>query len=147
MFFVLMCVSLGALAQQKVAVYVGGNIDSYRKDLISSKATSRISRTNGYVVVERNEAFLRALTKEQDYQLSGEVPDEEIIAVGRRYGAKYVAVFIAKGDGEEGFVSGRLINTATGAVKKSAEASRDIESNKDWTALANNVLYRLFVQK
>ncbi len=92
---ILGCVTFSS-AQSRVAVYVDGNIDDFHKDLINAKATSRISKTRGLLAVERNDDFLRAIRDEIDYQVSGEVRTDQIAAIGKRYGAHYVAVFIAK---------------------------------------------------
>lgn len=78
---------------EKVAVYVSGDVSSNYKKIISAKAVSRISRSENYAAVERTDAFLDVLTKEQDYQLSGEVRDNQIVELGVRFGVRYVAVF------------------------------------------------------
>lgn len=129
--------------KQKVAVYVSGDIDSSCKKIISSKAVSRISRSLEYSAVERTEAFLNALMAEQDYQLSGEVRDDQIAALGRRFGALYVAVFEATVADNLGFISARMINVENGLVIKSVDTSRTVKSIEDWIAMTNNVAYRL----
>lgn len=139
-------VTMSVQAQQvkeKVAVYVSGDVSSNCKKVISSKAVSRISRSDNYVAVERTEAFLNVLTKEQDYQLSGEVRDDQIAALGVRFGVRYVAVFEITQMDHTGFISARMIDVESGMVIKSADTSRTIKSPEDWGALTNNVAYRL----
>lgn len=132
-----------AQSKERVAVYVLGAIDDSYKKIISSKAVSRISRSNEYAAVERTDAFIDALTREQDYQLSGEVRDDQIAALGRRFGARYVAVFEVTGADDTGFISARMIDVESGLVIKSADTSRQIKSTEDWAAITNNVAYRL----
>ena len=130
--------------KKKVALYVSGEISDANKKIVSSKAVSRISRSTEYVAVERTEAFLNALSKEQDYQLSGEVRDEQIVALSKRFGAKYVAVLeVSETEDNTCFISARLINVESGLVIKSADGNRLIKTTDDLVALANNVAYRL----
>lgn len=132
-----------AQAKEKVAVYVSGSLSSNYKKIISAKAVSRISRSENFVAVERTEAFLSVLTKEQDYQLSGEVRDDQIAELGMRFGARYVAVFEATKTYDTGFVSARMIDVESGMIIKSADISRQINSTEDWVAITNNVAFRL----
>ena len=133
--------------KEKIAVYLTGAIaDSYKK-IIGSKAVSRISRSTEYVAIERTEDFLNVLTKEQDYQLSGEVRDDQIAAIGKRFAARYVAVFeVSKAD-SIGFISARLIDVESGLIVKSVDANRKVESSEEWIALTNNVAFRLISAK
>lgn len=133
--------------KQKVAVYVLGTVGDNYKKIISSKAVSRISRSADYAAVERTDAFIDALTEEQDYQLSGEVRDDQIAALGKRFGARYVAVFEASEADELGFVSARMIDVESGLVIKSADISRKVQSSESWIAMTNNVAFRLVSAK
>ena len=132
-------------AQNKstVAVYVSGKIDDACKKIISSKAVSRISRSDSFVALERTDVFLETLTKEQDYQLSGEVRDDQIAELGKRLGARYVAAFEASEVDRTGFISARMIDVESGLVIKSADMNRKINSPEDWVAITNNVAFRL----
>ena len=129
--------------KEKVAVYVSGDVSAGYKKIISVKAVSRISRSESFAAVERTDAFLDVLTKEQDYQLSGEVRDDQIAELGRRFGARYVAVLEATETDGTGFISARMIDVEGGLIIKSADTSRKIESAEDWAAVANNVAFRL----
>ncbi|WP_298064783.1 hypothetical protein [uncultured Rikenella sp.] len=134
-----------AFAQtKKVAVYVEGEIGNDDKSIISSATLARMSGNKEYAPFERNEAFVDALTAEQDYQLSGEVPEKEIRKVGERLGVDYVIVVnvVIKRD-ETCFMSARLINLETGAIVKTVNQNRKYTDSSVLTALANNVAYRL----
>lgn len=144
------CAAMYVHAQQykeKVAVYVSGDINSKHKKIISSKAVSRISRSENFTAVERTDAFLDVLTKEQDYQLSGEVRDDEIAKLGRRFGAKYVAVFEVTEVNDVGFISARMIDVEGALIIKSADTNRKIKSTEDWVKITNNVAFRLVSEK
>lgn len=147
--FLLLLLAIGvstfaeAQVKEKIAVYVTGDVSGNFKKIIGSKAVTRISRSDNYAAIERTDAFLEVLTKEQDYQLSGDVRDDQIAALGVRFGVKYVAVFEATQVYDSGFISARLIDVESGMVMKSADASRTVNSIEDWIAMTNNVAYRL----
>lgn len=135
----------GAYAQtKKVAVYVEGEIGSDDKSIVSSAVLARMSGNKEYAPFERNEAFIDALTHEQDYQLSGEVPEKEIREVGERLGVDYVVAVnvIVKSD-DVCHMTARLINLETGAIVKTVNQHRKYTDSSILTALANNVAYRL----
>lgn len=136
------------MAAKKVAVYVKGNISKEDRSIIYSSVISRISGNKDYVAFERNEAFIKALMDEHDYQLSGEVPDDEIRGVGERMGVDYVIVLntvITKND--KCNMSARLIELETGKIVKSVSLERDYQDSDVLPNMANNVAYRLINKK
>lgn len=109
---------------------------------------SRLSGNKDYQAFERNSAFLKALDREQDYQLSGQVPEKQIREVGERYGVDFVVVVNAViTSDDECQVSARLIDLVSGEVIKTCNASREYEGSSTLTAMANNVAYRLLNKK
>lgn len=131
-------------AQKKVAVYVEGEISKEDKSIINSSVLARISGNKEYKAFERNSAFVSALDKEQDYQVSGEVPEKEIRAVGERLGVDYVIAVVAViSSDNQCHMSARLIDLVTGEVVKSASLSREYTDSSVLANMANNVAYRL----
>lgn len=128
-----------------MSVIVTGNLDDSGRDIVSSALMQRLSGNKDYVVFERNKAFLKAIEKEQDFQLSGEVAEKEIRAIGNRMGVDFVAVahvnFISDG---LCMISARIINLETGQVVKTCNVQREYENSGTLIAMANNVAYRLF---
>lgn len=81
------------MAQQKkprVAVYMTGNDPV--NEIISNRLMSDLLRGGKYTPVERSAAFLQLVSKEQNYQHSGEVDDDQIAALGKHLGLEYVCV-------------------------------------------------------
>jgi len=78
--------------KQKVAVYVTGDGENGYKKVIGSKLVTGITRSENYAAVERTADFLTELTKEQDYQMSGAVSDNQIARLGQQFGVRYVLV-------------------------------------------------------
>lgn len=147
----LSCVCFGenaAAASKKVAVYVEGEISNSNKSIVSSAVLARMSGNKEYSPFERNESFINALNNEQDFQLSGEVPESEIRKVGERLGVDFViAINVIISDDYMCHMSARLINLETGEIVKTANVNRKYTNTSVLTALANNVAYRLLNKK
>lgn len=135
-------------AGKKVAVFVEGNISKEQKSMVNSAIMGRLSGNKDYQAFERNGAFLKALDREQDYQLGGNVPEKQIREIGERYGVDYViAVNAVITSDDECEVSARMIDLVTGEVIKTCNATREFEGSSTLTAIANNVAYRLLNKK
>ena len=139
----LTCITAMA-AGKKVAVYVEGDMSKADKSIVSSAVISRISGNKEYTAYERNSAFITALSKEHDYQVSGEVPDKEIRLIGQRYGVDFVIVInaIITSD-EQCHMSARLVNLTSGEILKSVNITREYTGSGILPKMANNIAYRL----
>jgi len=153
-FFILVAVACFAFASdvmaasKKVAVYVEGQMSKSDKFIVSSAVLARMSGNKDYVPFERNEAFINALNKEQDYQLSGEVTENEIRAIGERLGVDYVIVVnVVVSSDDQCHMSARLINLTTGEILKSVNLKREYTGSDVLSAMGNNVAYRLLNKK
>ncbi len=134
--------------KKSVAVYVEGNVSSTERSIIESKAVSRISMCKEFRTVERNDNFYNTINKEYDFQISGEVSEEDILRFGKKFAAHYVAVFnVTKTDDDYMLMTARLINVENGTIVKSVDSNRAVYSTNDIIALTNNVAYRLVLQK
>ncbi len=130
---VLLCVYAGMSAQEtdaktKVAIYTTGEVENSYKKVIGSKVTSFITQSSEYVAVERTVDFLNALSKEQDYQASGAVSDNQIVKIGQQFGVDYVVVLDISNLFGSLFISARMINVQTGLIKASAELGKEVNS-------------------
>lgn len=82
---------LPANAQQKVAIYLKLNrYSDYKANELKSLLINDLLSTDQYIPIERDNEFLAAIEKETDFQTSGEVPDEMIAGVGKKFGAQIV---------------------------------------------------------
>lgn len=82
---------LSANAQQKVAIYLKLNrYSDYKANELKSFLINDLLSTDQYIPIERDNEFLAAIEKETDFQTSGEVPDEMIAGIGRKFGAQIV---------------------------------------------------------
>jgi hypothetical protein len=76
-------------------------------------------KSNSYLAVERTADFIKELNKEQTYQQSGAVDDNQISRLGKQFGVQLVCVAKVGKVGEKQFVSARLIDVETATVKSS----------------------------
>jgi hypothetical protein len=127
------------LNKQRVAVYVTGDADDATKKIIGTKLVSAITNDAKYAAVERTSAFLAEISKEQDYQRSGVVADEQISALGKQFGVAFVCAADITNVLGSLFVATRLIDVQTGLVDKAAERDSKINSVADLTGLAEDV--------
>ena len=133
----LSAISLTAVAQQKkVAVYVTG--DDPINDIVSSRLMDGIAKSGKYRAVERTAAFLNELSKEQNYQSTGAVDDNEISRLGKQFGVDYVCVASAFDVwGTEKYISTRLIDVETAEVVVSSSSNGSIASSSQLITALN----------
>lgn len=119
----LLAVTMCAAAQEqlpKIAVYVTGNDDI--NPMLASRLVSTIVSSHKYTAVERSAAFLTELSKEQNYQRSGAVDDDEISRLGKQFGVQFVCVASVVDVWGEKYISSRIISVETGNVVTTASA-------------------------
>lgn len=125
--------------KKKVAVYVSGDIDASYKKVIGSKMVSQITKSKTYTAVERTADFLAELQREMDYQTSGEVRDNQIASIGKKFGVKFVAIADATESFDEVYLDARLINVETAEVVKQADGHSVLENMSHLISLAEKV--------
>ncbi|WP_251621696.1 CsgG/HfaB family protein [Odoribacter lunatus] len=143
----MLCLFGVAMAQQavkqKVAVYVTGDAENGYKKVIGSKLVTGITRSENYAAVERTADFLGELTKEQDYQMSGAVSDNQIARLGQQFGVRYVLVADVSELFESMFISARMIDVQTAQIVNSAETSGSVSGIESLTKLAENIILEI----
>lgn len=103
----------------------------------------RITQNRNYAAYERNEAFLNAITKEHDFQLSGDVKRWQIRDIANKYGVDYVIAVDVVIDDNHSYMTAKLINLVTGRVIKQAQSDRAGYKTTVLQNLANTVAFRL----
>ena len=120
--------SLVTFAQQKkVAIYVVGNDDI--NSIITDHLMDRIANDGKYIVVERTASFLRELLKEQSYQHSGAVDDNELVRLGEQFGVDYVCVAKANNTWGHKYISVRMIDVERAEVIATASAYGKVQTS------------------
>lgn len=112
----LLTISLTVFAQQKkVAVYVTGEQSGITK-VLGDQLVIAFGKSNKFHAIERTEAFLSELSREQTYQRSGAVNDNDIARLGVQFGVNYVCVADMSDVFGEKYISARLIDVETALI-------------------------------
>ena len=118
----ILCVStIWGQTGQKVAVYVTGADGDGINEFIGAYLVDAIVNGSDYQAVERTADFIRELNKEQDYQRTGAVNDDQISLLGQQFGVQLVCIAKVGVMGDRQFVSARLIDVETATVKSSTK--------------------------
>jgi uncharacterized protein (TIGR02145 family) len=143
----LTCVATVATAQsqskKKVAVYITGEGNAGTKKVIGAKLVSAITQTDEYAAVERTSDFLRELNKEQEYQRSGNVDDNQIAQLGKQFGVAFVCVADVSEVFGSTFIAARMINVNTGLITATAEKDKEINGMEDLVEVSEVVAAQL----
>ena len=135
----LSALSLTAFAQQKkVAVYVTGNdpINS----IMSDHLMDGIAHNGKYVTVERTASFLNELSKEQSYQRTGAVDDNDISRLGKQFGVAYVCVATPFDVWGEKYISARMIDVERAEVIATSSANGKVENSTQFLSVLNTLV-------
>lgn len=124
----LSALSLTAVAQQKkVAVYVTGQQSGINK-VLGDQLVAAFAKSGKYIAIERTASFLAELGKEQNYQRTGAVDDNELSRLGKQFGVQLVCVADVSEVFGEKYVSTRLIDVESAEVINTSNASSKLES-------------------
>lgn len=133
-------IAIAQPAKQKVAVYVTGDVENSCKKVIGSKLVTGITRSAEYAAIERTTDFLAELNKEQDYQMSGAVSDNQIARLGQQFGVRYVLIADVSEVFESIFISARMIDVQTAQIIRSTESSSDVINLNSLTKISEDVV-------
>jgi formylglycine-generating enzyme required for sulfatase activity len=122
----------GQTEKQKVAIYTtdnsGQNIVEFVGDFLINAIVKR-----GYVTVERTDRFLAELNEKQSFQRTGTVDDNQISRLGKDMGVQLVCVVKIGKSGDQLFISARLVDVETAALKAAARPVRF--TTDDWDGI------------
>jgi len=129
--------------KKKVAVYVTGGSDVNFNKVVGSKLAQAIINNGKYTAVERTEAILNMLRKEQVYQRSGNVDDRQIGKLGQELGVDFVCVAeIVEVFGEK-YISARLIDAVLAEAVAFADVNGDISNMTSLVKMSAEVAGKL----
>jgi hypothetical protein len=143
-FFLLLVFSLTAFAQQKkVAVYVTGT-DAGINKVLGDQLVAAFVKSGKYIAIERTTSFLAELSKEQNYQRTGAVDDNELSRLGKQFGVQLVCVADVSEVFGQKYVSARLIDVESAeVVNASNSANKSMNNMEELTAVANSLAQEL----
>ena len=124
-FIVLAALTLTAFAQNDVkrvaileTVDKEGTVPYLKRLMFRSNLTTAITNTSGYEGYDR--ADLSQILGEQDFQRTGLVSDADIKKIGEFTGAKYVLIAEAVIDGNDMFITAKIIDVETARVLRNS---------------------------
>lgn len=130
-FFLLLVCSFSAFAQQKkVAVYVTGK-DTEINKVLGDKLVAAFAKSGKYIAIERTASFLAEISKEQSYQRTGAVDDNELSRLGKQFGVQLVCVADVSDVFGEKYVSARLIDVESAEVINTSNATSKLGSMQE----------------
>lgn len=142
----LSALSLTAFAQQKkVAVYVTGQQSGINK-VLGDQLVAAFAKSGKYIAIERTASFLAELGKEQNYQRTGAVDDNELSRLGKQFGVQLVCVAdISEVFGEK-YISCRLIDVESAEVANTSSANSKLDSMQELLAVTDKLAKELTAQ-
>ena len=109
-------------------------------EIVSNRLVDDFARSSEYTVVERTATFLAELSKEHNYERSGEVNDEQIAALGKQYNVQYVCVVsVLDVWGEEKYITARIIDAETAEVVASCSSNGSIQNKSELIGALNTL--------
>ncbi len=133
--------------QKKVAVYVTG--DDPINSIMGDHLVDGIAHDGKYIAVERTASFLNELVKEQSYQQTGAVDDNEISRLGKQFGVDYVCVATPFDVWGEKYISARMIDVERAEVIATSSANGKVENSTQFLSMLSTLtkgLLRSFEQ-
>jgi uncharacterized protein YjdB len=130
--------------QPKVAVYVtGGNDAGIINKVLGDQLVTAFAKSGKYIAIERTSSFLFELSKEQNYQQTGAVDDNEFSRLGKQFGVQLVCVVEVNDIFNEKYVSARLIDVESAQVTDASNAKGQVRNIDDLLKISNEIITAL----
>ena len=129
---------------KKVAIYVtkSGNRDV--DIILGDQLVAGFAKSGKYLAIERTSRFLSELSKEQGYQQSGAVSDEDLVRLGQKAGVQYVCVAKTSKFNDDYFISSRLIDVVHGDILNSSyEKGKKLNNSQNVISVAADIATKL----
>ena len=140
---VLAALSLTAIAQQKkVAVYVTGQQSGINK-VLGYQLVAAFAKSGKYIAIERTASFLAELGKEQNYQRTGAVDDNELSRLGKQFGVQLVCVADVSDVFGEKYVSARLIDVESAEVVNTSNMNSQLSNMQELLSVTDKITKEL----
>jgi hypothetical protein len=128
----------------KIAVYVTGDVTNNEKEALGTRMLASLVNSGRYKGIERSNAFLAEIEKEQVRQRSGAIDDGQISELGRQFGVKFICIASITPAFGEFQVSARIVNVETAEVDFIGESSGQLKSMDDLSRISDKVVENMF---
>jgi hypothetical protein len=140
----LFCVSVFAQDLPRIGVYVTGNVGEDEKKALGTRMLASLVNSGRYKGIERSNSFLTEIEKEQEKQRSGNIDDNQISALGKQFGVKFVCIADITPAYGSFQVSARIVNVETAEVEFIGESSSPLKTMDDLAQVSNEVVKNMF---
>jgi len=139
-------ISAGAFAQDlpRIAVYVTGDVPDNEKTALGTRMLASLVNSGRYRGIERSNAFLAEVEKEQVKQRSGAIDDGQISELGRQFGVKFICIASITPVFGEFQVAARIVNVETAEVDFIGESASPLKSMADLVRVSDQVVKNMF---
>ena len=143
LFIALLSVSALADDLPRIAVYVTGNVGDDEKKALGTRMLASLINSKRYKGIERSNSFLAEIEKEQEKQMSGDIDDNQISALGKQFGVKFVCIADITPAYGSFQVSARIINVETAEVDFIGDATSKLKTIDDLTQVSETVVRKM----
>ncbi|MDR3001589.1 MAG: CsgG/HfaB family protein [Fibromonadaceae bacterium] len=128
----------------KIAVYVTGEIGANEKKALSTKMLTAFVNSGKYRAIERSDAFINEIAREQEKQRSGAIDDDQISRLGKQFGVQFVCIADVTFAFNTNHVSARIIDVETAEVVAIGEAESPLKTMADLDNVSNRIIRNMF---
>ena len=122
--------------------YVTGQQTGINK-VLGDQLVAAFAKSGKYIAIERTASFLAELGKEQNYQRTGAVDDNELSRLGKQFGVQLVCVADVSDVFGEKYVSSRLIDVESAEVVNTSNATSKLESMQELLSVTDKIAKEL----
>jgi len=127
----------------RIAVYVADGMEESEKRAAQTLILDGLVKSGVYRTIERTEAFIDELIKEQQKQRSGSVDEMQIVALGKQAGAQYICIVDVTQAFGSSQISARIVDVLTAEVLSSGVSTISVNTLDDLTKASAEVVQRL----
>ncbi|MCL2688988.1 MAG: hypothetical protein FWE57_03970 [Chitinispirillia bacterium] len=124
----------------RIAVYVTGDVPENVKNALGTRMLSAFINLGRYRGIERSNAFLAEIEKEQIKQRSGAIDDSQISALGRQFGVQFICVANVIQLFDAFQVSARIVDVETAEIIHIGESYSPLQTVEDFRKASHEVV-------
>jgi hypothetical protein len=132
--------------KRTVAVYMAGEEPQGAlgaHNILGGELARVLSESDKYTAVDRTEAILEQLDREQVYQRSGAVEDAQIKAIGHQLGVEYLCVSNINAVGKKYYLDTRLVDVVTAEIARSVTATSTLKDANEMSRAGRGIALEL----
>jgi hypothetical protein len=136
----LLCSVAFAQDLPRIAVYVTGDVPDNEKSVLGTRMLAALVNSGHYRGIERSNTFLAEIEREQAKQRSGAIDDDQISALGKQFGVKYVCIVNLTPAFGVYQLSARIVNVETAEVESISETLSTLKTAVELLEASNRVV-------